>query len=156
MIMLPDGGISISLPRMAVNKDSTIIKPYIESWFVRKATVEHWHAVQGRWRRHQSKPNRLWCRVRGIRTTGHLRPSCLECKRLRIVWSETFTPEAVRNSCVNVQDWEFLWFVLTLCCHSWTPRPITITHGIGGIKGIKKSWNCARCYSKRTYTVPTG
>ena len=31
MIMLPDGGISISLPRTAVNKDSTIIKPYIES-----------------------------------------------------------------------------------------------------------------------------
>jgi hypothetical protein len=60
----------------------------------------------------------------------------------------TFTPEAVRNSCVNVQDWEFLWFVLTLCCHSWTPRPITITHGIGGIKAIKNSWNCPRGSSK--------
>jgi hypothetical protein len=30
-------------------------------------------------------------------------------------------------------------FVLTLCYHSWTPRPSTITHGMGGIKAIKKS-----------------
>ena len=41
-------------------------------------------------------------------------------------------------------------FVLTLCCHSWTPRPSTITHGMGGIKAIKKSRNCARGNSKCT------
>jgi hypothetical protein len=36
-------------------------------------------------------------------TTGRLGPSFLECKWLRIVWSETFTPAVVRNSCVNVR-----------------------------------------------------
>jgi hypothetical protein len=43
MIMLPDGGIIISLPRTIANNDSNIIKPYIESWFVRKIIlVEVW------------------------------------------------------------------------------------------------------------------
>jgi hypothetical protein len=135
MIMLPDGGISISLHRTAVNKDSTIIKPYIESWFVRKATVEHWRAVQGRWRRHQSKPNRLWCRVRGIRTTGRLGPSFLECKRLRIVWSETFTPAVVRNSCVNVRALSVRLFKLRvlmnlswLCFVTLVPPELALSH----------------------------
>jgi hypothetical protein len=45
----------------------------------------------------------IWCRVRGIRTAGRLGLRFLERKRLRIVWSETFTPAAVRNSCDNVQ-----------------------------------------------------
>ena len=103
MIMLPDGGISISIPKKAVNKDSTIIKPYIESWFVRQANSGPLTCCPGKWRRNQSKPNRLWCRVRGIRTTGHLGLSFLEYKLLRIVWSEMLTPAVVCNSCVNVR-----------------------------------------------------
>ena len=65
---------------------------------------------QRRWRRHHSKRNLLWRWVRGICTAGRLGLRLVLHKWLRIVWSETFTPAVVLNSCENVQAWS-VWYL---------------------------------------------
>ena len=113
-----------------------------------------------RWCRHLYKCNLLWLRLWEIRTIGRLGLRFLVHKRLRMVWSATFTPVAVRNSCVNVRalsvrflNWEFLWSCVVTLVHP----DLALSHmELVALKWLKKYWNCARGNFKRTCNVPTG